>query len=154
MKKMEDEEMINLVTNLGLNNLKTTNLGYFTKLVYVPEIEEVANLRKITFNLFTWATEKADEAWEQAKSEYIGCYITPDVINVNNYKTAIGEIKKKEENTTIYSYKKYRPYKGWPGRYLEKYWVYNDMPDKGKINCDSIPSIPGIATYIGEDTEE
>lgn len=153
IKKMKDEEMINLVTNLDLNNFKTTNLGYFTNLVYVPDKGEFAKLRNITFHLFTWASKKADEAWEQAKSKYIGCYITPDVINDTNYKIAIKEYER--EIGEIYSYIKYEPWKNWPGNYTrKKYQVYNDEPYKGKIECNSIPSIPGIATYIGEDTEE
>ena len=148
IKEMKDEEMTNLVTKLNLNNFNATNLGYFINFVYVPDEPQIDKLREITLNLFEWATKKADEAWEKAKSEYIGCYIT-DVINVKNYKTAIKEYKKEIEE--IYSYEKFKPYKSI---YIRKYLVCNDMPYKGKINCDSITDITGIASYIQTDNQD
>jgi hypothetical protein len=146
--------MTNLVTHLGLDDFNAENLGYLTNLVYVPEEGDFATLRIIIDILFKWATDKADEAWKQAKSKYIGCYITPDFINGKNYKTAIKEFEAFKENGKIYSYTKYEPWENWKNedtKYTRpKYNFYNDEPYKGKIECNSIP---GTASYIRPDTD-
>jgi hypothetical protein len=92
----------NQITILLVTIGKTNYLFFLVRNFFkFPTEEEIATFRTIKNNLFRWATNKAGRAWERAKSEYIGCYITPDFINGKNYKTAIKEFEAFKENGKI-----------------------------------------------------